>query len=343
MIASSDQQAAGHRRGGAASTSPRGAAPRGFTLVELLVVIAIIGILVALLLPAVQSAREAARRTQCSNNLKQLSLAVLNYESQIRTFPIGAQNAGFPCGPPRTTWAIQIYPMLEQKALFEKFNFKLPNGPGGAVWTNPAQCMALDAPTAVPVAAFLCPSDGQGGQVHKHVSGLGWFARGNYAGIFGNIDYGSARPPAAAAHLPGAFGYNTPVAIADIVDGTSNTVLFAEILTGVNQDNDYRGVHWYDHVGTSQVFTKYQPNTPSPDVFISTWCTATTNLPNKNLPCVAGASDQRGDTAAARSRHSGGVQVALCDGSTRFIPDGVSLLTWQQIGSIAGREVVRVP
>lgn len=100
------------------------------------------------------------------------------------------------------------------------------------------------------------------------------------------------------------------------------------------------GVHWYDHVATSQVFTKYPPNTKNPDVILAMWCTSTTNRPELNLPCVGGASDQKTDTAACRSRHPGGVQVSCCDGSARFLSDTVDLVIWQALGSIAGGEVV---
>jgi prepilin-type processing-associated H-X9-DG protein len=114
---------------------------------------------------------------------------------------------------------------------------------------------------------------------------------------------------------------------------------FGEILRGVDADNDYRGVHWYDHVATSQVYTKYQPNTPNPDVILSMWCTANTNRPEANLPCVGGASNQKTDTAASRSRHPGGVDVALCDGSVRIVNESVGLTLWQAMGSISKGEI----
>jgi prepilin-type N-terminal cleavage/methylation domain-containing protein/prepilin-type processing-associated H-X9-DG protein len=311
-----------------------------FTLVELLVVIAIIGILIALLLPAVQAARETARRAECGNNLKQLALAMLNYESAVKAFPPGALNQSFPCKYPRTTWAIHLYPYLEQQSIFDRFNFRLPGGTGGALWTNPENSMGVAAPTAAVVPGLLCPSDGQGGTVHHHMSGCGNFARGNYAGFFGNLDYGSAQPPVSAFHRPAAFAFNASVRLRDVIDGTSTSLAFGEILTGVNADNDYRGVHWYDHVATSQVFTKYPPNTRSPDVILPMWCTGTTNRPELNLPCVGGASDQRTDTAACRSRHPGGVQVSFCDGSARLLSDSTDLTVWQALGSIAGGEAV---
>jgi prepilin-type N-terminal cleavage/methylation domain-containing protein/prepilin-type processing-associated H-X9-DG protein len=311
----------------------------GFTLVELLVVITIIGILIALLLPAVQAAREAARRAQCSNGLKQLTLAMMNYESTVGCLPPGALNTSFPTGRPRTSWMIHLYPYLEQQAAYDSYHFNLPAGPGDALWTNPTNSMGVNPPTALVIPMLLCPSDGQGGTLH-HMAGIGTYARGNYAGFLGNIDYGSAQPPAAAPHKRAAFGLNVVVRIADIRDGTSNTMAFGEVLTGTNSDDDFRGVHWYDHAACSQVFTKFPPNTPNPDVFHPMWCGAGMSQPAMNLPCTPGSSDNRIDTAASRSRHPGGVQVGLCDGSVQFASESIDLNVWQAMGSIDGGEPI---
>jgi prepilin-type processing-associated H-X9-DG protein len=303
-----------------------------------LVVITIIGILIALLLPAVQAAREAARRSQCANNLKQLGLALMNYESSAQCFPPGSLNEGFPNGSPRTTWAIHLYPYLEQQNVYDRFDFRVVPGAGGAVWTNPVNSQGSGAPTAVVISALLCPSDGMGDNIHIHPSGVGSYARGNYAGFFGNIDYGSAQPPFGAFHKRAAFGFNNGVRIADIRDGTSNTTAFGEVLTGVKSDYDYRGVYWYDHPGCSQIFTQYTPNTPSSDVLHSPWCGSDVDQPSLNLPCTLGASSLATGTAAARSRHPGGINTAFCDGSVHFIDNYVGLEIWQALGSIAGSE-----
>ena len=316
----------------------------GFTLVELLVVITIIGILISLLLPAVQAAREAARRTQCGNNVKQICLALLNYDSAVACFPPGALNTNSTSSDyttyPRTTWPIHLFPFMEQQNLYGRIDFSLPAGVGGALWTNSAMCQGAGAPTAVVIPGMLCPSDGVGGTVHHHEGVPGDFARGNYAGFFGNLDYGSAFPPTATGHKAAAFSVNRVVRIADIRDGTSNTMAIGETLTGTNSSEDYRGVFWYDHAGCSQIYTKFTPNASSSDVFLSMWCTSTTNQPDQNLPCTAGASNDSTDTAASRSRHPGGVHVGLCDGSVHFVSNSVELTIWQSLGSIAGNEAI---
>jgi hypothetical protein len=121
-------------------------------------------------------------------------------------------------------------------------------------------------------------------------------------------------------------------------------MIIGEILKGISGDNnDYRGVHWYDHVGTSQIFTATGPNSADPDFLYPLWCTGRLNLPRQNLPCRPGNGTGANHMAAARSRHPGGVQVGLTDGSARFVADSVDLSVWQAMGSINGDEVFEMP
>jgi prepilin-type N-terminal cleavage/methylation domain-containing protein len=159
---------------------------RGFTLIDLLVVIAIIAVLIALLLPAVQSAREAARRISCTNNLKQLGLAMHNYQETINTFPIGVMGirsptlypwAGDPTGKiNRRTWAFMILPYFEQGAMYNAVNFSLPfNPPAGA---------ANDTVSAVLVPGFSCPDDPTFNQIDQDNR-----REGNYVVNWGNFNW----------------------------------------------------------------------------------------------------------------------------------------------------------
>jgi len=120
-------------------------------------------------------------------------------------------------------------------------------------------------------------------------------------------------------------------------------MILGECLSGIDNPYDIRGVFWYDHAGTSQLFTRNTPNSAIPDIFRSEWCPPNVNLPNLNLPCLAGASDATDNSATARSRHSGGVQVAYCDGSVHFVADDVDLVVWQALGTIAGNELYSLP
>ncbi len=322
----------------------------GFTLVELLVVIAIIGILVALLLPAIQAAREAARRTQCINQIRQLMLALQNYHDSKGAFPPGVTNDnGELFTYPRLTWMMYTFPYMEEGAVFGAFNAKATKGCHGGVWLDPTNYPAVSKSIAV----LLCPSDGEGDRFHNHPDCGGQVAKGNYAGFFGNVnmgavyDYAHGKIPGATTtpqHHPAAFMLNRAVKISMITDGTSHTMMVGEILKGLaGNDRDYRGVYWYDHVGTSQIFTASGPNTANPDFLFPIWCTGSVNSPRLNLPCRPGAGDGTNNVAASRSRHPGGVQVGFTDGSARFVPDSVELSVWQAMGSINNEEVLDLP
>ncbi len=212
-----------------------------FTLVELLVVIAIIGILVGLLLPAVQAAREAARRMQCTNNLKQWTLAFHNFESAYKRFPKGSSN-----GDPnkRQTWVMYLWPYVEQNALATTTNYRehfyLPPNtiPAASAGGN-----GLTGTTGRRVPAYLCPSDN--GTVDQDDHPNYQRTRGNYVVNWGNSWYGQNPQPAGLApfhHINGARSNPGVVRFGSLTDGTSNTLMMSEyLLAKSRQDNDWRG------------------------------------------------------------------------------------------------------
>jgi prepilin-type processing-associated H-X9-DG protein len=267
---------------------------------------------------------------------------MLNYESAVRSLPPAAANSSFPNGSSRLTWAPVVFPYLEEGTLFGQFNFKAAAGPGGAVWTNPVNCGTIAAPTAIRVATWICPSDGMGGVYHAHPDLPGFFARGNYGAFIGNVDYQTAFPPLRPPQQRHALSLNAGTPLRQISDGLSSTMVVAECLTGIDNPYDIRGVLWYDHAGTSHLYTRNTPNSAIPDIFRSEWCPPNVNLPNLNLPCFAGASDATDNSATARSRHPGGVQVAYCDGSVHFVAEDVDLVTWQALGTIAGGDLFSI-
>jgi prepilin-type N-terminal cleavage/methylation domain-containing protein/prepilin-type processing-associated H-X9-DG protein len=226
---------------------------RGFTLIELLVVIAIIAVLIALLLPAVQAAREAARRIQCTNNLKQIGIALHNYHSAVGTFPVGflypkpspgGTNAqGIPDLHWRWSVLAQLSPYMEQSAVYNAVNFNWPIAPGpGAsgpfagypAWKPfPANTTAM----ATKVNFFLCPSDGAIGQATLP-DGSNTFGASNYHFCTGDGQPGSGNvgdagnPGRGALQADGAFILGPPQSMATITDGSSNTIAASEQLIG---------------------------------------------------------------------------------------------------------------
>jgi prepilin-type N-terminal cleavage/methylation domain-containing protein/prepilin-type processing-associated H-X9-DG protein len=200
----------------------------GFTVVELLVVITIIGILMALLLPAVQAAREAARRIQCTNNFKQVGLALQNYHSVKGCFPVGIFTGPIPF---YFTWSVYILPYVEQQGLYNMYNFSLPRG----FADRSAGSRNLIASKTV-VRVYLCPSDPQAGeQVATSLDQSLDCAMTDMCGVSDSADWTvDSRAPKNFPLVDGILGANRPCRIADIKDGTSNTLMIGEV-TGAGE------------------------------------------------------------------------------------------------------------
>ncbi len=332
---------------------------RGFTLIELLVVIAIIAVLIALLLPAVQSAREAARRAQCTNNLKQIGLAMHNYHDTFLSLPPG--NKGCCWG----TWILFILPQVEQTTLWNSWNF------GGDLKYYQS---AFDAPfryggainatvASTRISAYLCPSDGGNTSVTNigpTIGGVKYTVKSqNYVANYGNLPM--AQP---AAHLDIPFGgapftdmngtvlnptAGTPgmggtkvVNFSGMPDGTSNTMLASECVVGqgskagqYNANYDLRGFSWW---GSACSFVGWlTPNSTLPDVTENqAYCIYPYAT---NPPCTA-PTTVAPRMNAARSRHPGGVNVTMGDGSVKFIKNSVNLNTYRALSTTRGGEII---
>ncbi|MEX0791919.1 MAG: DUF1559 domain-containing protein [Pirellulaceae bacterium] len=288
---------------------------RAFTLVELLVVIAIIGVLVALLLPAVQQAREAARRMQCTNNLKQLALAMHNHHDTYNKFPIGATNA------PRHTWVVEIWPFIEQSALADQYDPVQPFHVAPHV--NLGATTGLCAQT---VDMYFCPSE-KGPTLWRGDDY--WRSRGNYVANFGFT------AGADAARRSAPFTKNDKARkMSDIIDGTSNTLLLSELIMPTENHFDFRGDIFNDDGPGSAFMTNNTPNSgiDNPQACVN-------EAPNP--PCATDTGSPH--HIAARSRHPGGVNAALADGSIRFVGETIALDIWIGAGSTGGNETFQLP
>ena len=306
---------------------------RGFTLVELLVVIAIIGVLIALLLPAVQAAREAANRTQCGNNLKQIALAMHNYESTFRMFPWPTSISNYQYSP-----QAKALPFLEQQALGDAIDFSQPLMQGVA-W-SPTLNPAYVGVAATEIPTFVCPSDGGEALSYR---GADLFAGGSYPV---NVGSGVGLNYAVRNKTDGVFYAEAKTRFASMTDGTSNTLLISETLFGLRQDT----ADLVDSRRQMATFSGGSPGTVDAATLVGgagptyrgtrafSWlwgvgynCTVNGYLPpNSDSPDVQFHGD---GILAARSAHSGGVQIALADGSVRFVADQVDGTTWRRLFS----------
>ena len=294
---------------------------RAFTLIELLVVIAIIAILIALLVPAVQKVREAMARTQCLNNLKQIALGMQNYHDGFKTLPRGVQTKQAVMG----TWQVTLLPYVEQQPLFDKY-----------VWTT-AYSAAPNTTnvTTKRLAAFTCPSDLRNspfGDITNHNYAVNWGnTLFNYA-VPGSDEQGQFQTYGGVTFGGAPFTQAKSFRLTEILDGTSNTLMLAEVIQG--QGNDLRGFTWWGHA--APFMTYIGPNSSSPDIiYTSGYCV---NTP-PNPPCIAMAAD-RACLMGARSRHPGGVNVAMCDGTARWVANAVLLTTWRAMSTSMGSETV---
>jgi prepilin-type N-terminal cleavage/methylation domain-containing protein/prepilin-type processing-associated H-X9-DG protein len=334
--------------------------PRGFTLIELLVVIAIIAVLIALLLPAVQSAREAARRAQCINNLKQIGLALHNYQSTSNSFPMTATLAYSDPGTPNPAdWGTfganaLMLPYLEQKPIYDAINFSVTSWQGTlAVMNNTIWLTKLNV--------FVCPSDGLTGQENTN----------NY---FGSVGTTAGFYPNKGS--TGIFASKTTYGVQNVTDGTSNTIAYSEALVSTTPGTMNKA-KWRDGPAAGSPGPAYAMLDPTGNLadltadwqqcnqlFVSSvnngqrgfrWNLGalgesmfqTLIPPNSNLypwnSCrldCPGCGVLHSGYYNTTSNHPGGVNVALADGSVKFVKSSIQMQIWWALGTKAGNEVI---
>ena len=282
-------------------------------------VIAIIGILIALLLPAVQAAREAARRTQCANKLKQLGLAVHLHHEQRGVLPTGVYFSMVDPRANNSAWSLYLLPFMEQQNLYDQVDWDTPFVSDGNIAITSRTLSIFQCPSATPVEPL-------------EVGGVPQEARGNYVANNGFGPMVEHNLDTQVEREAGAFYFNSKLRWADFRDGTSHTALLSEIC--LQPGNELRGCT-YSAEG-SFYHHNHPPNSSTPDELRAGWCI---NTPR--APCIeAFASHKdRAVIMSARSNHPGGVELLLGDGSVRFISEAIDLATWQALSTPAGGEL----
>ena len=304
-----------------------------FTLIELLVVIAIIAILIGLLLPAVQKVREAAARMQCSNNLKQLGLAAHNYHDANQNLPPVMGPSGCCWG----TWVVLVLPFIEQENAYRLYqnwggsdsvNSNFPAAGSGGFPRYAAAPNSTNV-TGRRYKTLSCPSDQDNAPIAP-ITNHNYAASTGTGGTYRTAPTGAAAGFAPQAGLFDAGSLTRKIKLTDASDGLTNTILFGEVLQGAS--SDLRGFSWWgDAAGVS---TYAPPNSTTPDqIYTAGYCN---NQPLRNLPCTGTG----GAMFLSRSRHTGGVNVCLGDGSVRFISSSINPTTWLNLGGAQDGQIV---